>query len=174
MQPAEQLLSHHFPGLGSGEEGPVSSGVDMSEDEVHFPSDSTTSSPKQNTTASSDSSASATRKVPKKRHHLHKLNNRKGKRHLDPSTSTKSVRKLLSSVEDLPASADLDIPPFIIPDGEVPDEPSPQDAGYDEFTAHWYRRYRDVVAKKTPMAYTVQGLRAIDGVLNIEVYISIG
>ena len=151
-----RTMPHHLAELG--DEGLVSSGVDMSEDEVHPPSDSTTSSPKQDTTASSDSSSSAARRVPKKRHHLHKLSNRKGKRHLDSLTSTKSVRKLLSFIEDLPASADLDIPPFIIPNGEVPDEPSPEEAGYDEFTARWYQRYRDAVAKRNPMAYTVRGV----------------
>ena len=148
-----------FSPRNAAEERGLSSGADMSEDEHQLTSDSAGSSPHADTTASSDSSASKVAKTFKRRLRIHKLNNRRGKRHLDPSTSTKEVRKTLSSVEDLPASADLEIPPLIIPaDDQVPDEPSLAAAGYDEFTTHWYERYQRAVSSKQKEAFTVKGV----------------
>ena len=131
----------------------------MSEDDYQQPSDSTASSPRETTASSDSSTASASRKVVRKRIHLQKLNNRRGKRHLDPSTSTKAVRKNLSLVEELSPSADLDIPPLSIPDDdEEVVEPSPSTAGDDEFTTRWYQSYHDGIAKKSGMAYNIRGV----------------
>ena len=146
VHPCAPLSSTVPPSL-SAHEG---SNRDMTTDEQLSPSECTASTSRcvvvtpsaaqAASSSSNDSSTTLSGISRKRRQHLLKLNTR---------GRNKSFRKYWSTIEQLPASADLEIPPLSIPSSDlVPDEPLPETSGYDEFTSAGYKQQHSKAAGK--------------------------